>query len=90
MKFRDFADAQIVKWGDAAFNGRVQAEARAEYPDYRAEKYRWNSLPPDDGTCRECYAWRRFPPPQRHFGYVWVLLCGGCDHAHHQDEVWMA
>jgi hypothetical protein len=46
---------------------------------------------PEDGTCRRCYQWRRYPPGQEHFGYAWWRICPhGCDCAHHADEIWIA
>jgi hypothetical protein len=54
--------------------------------------------PPDDGTCRECFAWRRYGSGQEHFGWAWWMICQrsgfgattGCNHAHHDGEVWLA
>lgn len=54
--------------------------------------------PPDDGTCRECYEWRRYPPGQEHFGWAWRRICHltpapgplHCGHAHHDGEIWLA
>ena len=45
--------------------------------------------PPDD--CGECYEWQRYPRGQEHFGWHWVRTCGpGCQHAHHEGDVWLA
>ena len=49
------------------------------------------AYPPDDGTCRECYQWRRYRPGQEHFGWAWWRTCDhGCGCTHHADEVWLA
>lgn len=47
--------------------------------------------PPDDGTCRECFEWRRYPGIQEHFGWAWWRTCQhGCGHEHHRAELWLA
>ena len=44
---------------------------------------------PDDGTCRKCYEWRRYPPGQEHFGYAWWRTCPDwCECEHHKNEIW--
>lgn len=49
---------------------------------------------PDDGTCRDCYEWRRYPNGQEHFGWIWWATCegrwGGCGHEHHNGEIALA
>jgi hypothetical protein len=97
-EYLDFSDAQIAARGDEMFNKLVQ-KAAAELVrsgmiggSYDPSQFAWSAEPPDDGTCRECYTWRRYPPGQRHFGYVWFHTCHNpaCNHAHHTEEVWMA
>lgn len=62
-------------------------------PSYDPTKYRWNVEPdPSDEQCRKCYAWRRFPIGQRHFGFAWWRTCsnrGDCPCEHHRDEFWV-
>jgi hypothetical protein len=93
MKFYLYSDAEIAKVGDARFNALVQREAARwlDIPNYNPTEYRWNATPDQDGTCRLCYEWRRFPPGQRHFGYAWWRMCPStCGCAHHAGETWMA
>lgn len=45
--------------------------------------------PPDDGECRCCDEWRRYPGRQAHFGWGWWRV-STCDHEHHKKEVWYA
>lgn len=58
----------------------------ADWLDFTAE-------PPDDGKCHCCDDWQPFDGVQSHFGYGWWRndeRRAECDHAHHQDEVWLA
>jgi hypothetical protein len=51
----------------------------------------YSATAPEDGTCRECFEWRRFPDGQEHFGFAWWRTCGrDCGHEHHKDEEWVA
>ena len=92
-----YTDEQIALIGDEQFNALVQAEAAAffeqrGYGVYDASQYIWHKDPPSDHTlCSRCYAWRRYPPGQRHFGYAgWRVCANDCTCAHHRDEIWIA
>lgn len=67
----------------------VNARLDADDPGWRA-KYNYSPAPPDDGRCRVCYEWRPHPPSKAHFGFIWWRTCErDCEHAHHDDEVWL-
>jgi len=87
----------MMSWEDD--NARFQAQAPlavigprgGELAPYIPDDWEWSQEPPDDGTCRECYEWRRYPEGQRHFGMTWWRVCGqDCGCAHHANELWLA
>ena len=92
MLFYDYADEQIKKLGDENFNKLVQREANRLFPPYDPSQYNWMAVPADaDPPCLKCYKWGRFPPGQRHLGYIWQRICQhDCSCEHHKVEVWMA
>ncbi len=82
-------DAGVSTWEE-----RMAQRARVRRPNIPGRSVQqpippWQD-PPDDGTCTECFEWRRYPPGQEHFGFAWWRTCHGCDHKHHEDEVWLA
>jgi len=89
--FRDWTDAQIARLPAETFNTLVQREAhRFQGDEYNPSRYQWGE-PPTTDVCRVCYAWRRYPVGQRHFGFAWWRICdANCPHEHHRDEVWLA
>jgi len=89
-KYSVFSDAQINELGDADFDLIVTTAAKVAIPDFEATKYRWDHVTPEDGICRLCYQWRRYPVGQRHFGFTWFRVCSeSCVCEHHGSDVWI-
>jgi hypothetical protein len=86
----------IERWPiSEEMKNRAYQRSVALIPDfgtYRASNFLWNIEPPDDGICRLCYEWRRYPVGQRHFGFSWWRTCklDHCSCEHHKTVVWMA
>lgn len=84
---------RLGRAGTQPYDHDVPPKPRGEWNLVEGE---WLPIPPDqpapdDGTCTECFEWRRYPPGQEHFGFAWFKICGGlCEHEHHDHEVWHA
>jgi hypothetical protein len=76
-----------------AWSGRVTPEGHPAdtYPlqEHSLLRIDLTPEPPDDGECRECYAWTAGGPGG---GFWWWATCDRktCGHAHHETEVLFA